>query len=31
MEWWVIKEIENINIEELKEREFVFFKFMSCK
>ena len=31
MEWWVIKEIENTNTEELKERELVFLKFMSRK
>ena len=31
MEWWVIKEIENTNIEILKQREIVFANFMSRK
>lgn len=31
MEWWVIKEVENINVEIFKEREKVFFNLMSYK
>ncbi|MCL2929247.1 MAG: ATP-binding protein [Trichodesmium sp. MAG_R01] len=31
MEWWVIKEVENTNVETLKEREKVFLNLMSHK